>query len=280
MRAARTPFLLASLCAALTLHPASAADGYGRCALFGHRATGHIEPAIPGQLTVLVNLPAVGEFDGETPETIRSGREFCMAVNLAYRLGLDRVVLRNTTLDSLIAGRNRGYDLALALLSVRHRKRDVVTFSVPYARDSYGVAVRAGRPADPTRLRSMRVATQIEANVPDWLRDTLHIRRLSAFDDTGTMFTALAAGNVDAVVTSLSVILGQVGAAHGRFVVAGRFADGRPLAAILPLGSAEAPEIDRLLDAMRDDGTLAALETAYLAPSWHGIDPTEIPLWR
>ena len=36
----------------------------------------------------------------------------------------------------------------------------------------------------------------------------------------------------------------------------------------------------RLLDAMRDDGTLAALETAYLAPSWHGIDPTEIPLWR
>jgi hypothetical protein len=29
----------------------------------------------------------VGEFNGDTEDSVTSGREFCMAVNIAYRLG-------------------------------------------------------------------------------------------------------------------------------------------------------------------------------------------------
>ncbi|PYD49020.1 type 2 periplasmic-binding domain-containing protein [Novacetimonas pomaceti] len=280
MRRLRHTGVVFALLAGLAFHQARAAEGYGQCRLFGHGATHHVTPAVPGQLTVLINLPAVGEFDGDTPTTIRSGREFCLAVNIAYRLGLDRVVLRNASFDSLVAGRNRDYDLALALVSVRHRDHEVVTFSAPYAFDSYGIATRATTRMDENTLRAARVGTQLGTNVTSWARDSLKIRRLSAFDDTGTMFTALAAGNVDAVITSLSVILGQVGAAQGRFRVVGQFPEGTPIAAVLPLHSPEAPVIDRIINDMRTEGTLRALDMTYLAPLWKGADPSTIPVWH
>lgn len=286
MRAARRsvgPILLPvllGLYASLVLRPAVAAEGYGECRLFGQKATRHIAPVVPGQLTVLINLPAVGEFDGDSPDSIRSGREFCLGVNIAYRLGLDKLVLRNASFDSLVAGRNRDYDLALALLSVRHRTHDLVAFSAPYAWDSYGVAVRADARIDAAGLRGVRVGTQIGTNVTTWARDTLKIRRLSAFDDTGTMFTALAAGNVDAIITSLSVVLGQVGAAHGRFKVVGQFHEDTPIAAVLPLHSPQTRIISRIIEDMRADGTLATLEQTYLAPLWNSLKPSEIPVWH
>jgi len=59
-----------------------ASEGDGDCKLFGKQGTKKAETAVPGQFTVIVSLPAVGEFIGDTPDAIASGREFCTAVNM------------------------------------------------------------------------------------------------------------------------------------------------------------------------------------------------------
>lgn len=260
--------------------PAFAAEGFGDCKLFGKGATEHVTPAVPGQLTVIINLPAEGEFNGDTPESIKSGREFCMAANIAYRLGLEKLVLKNASFDSIVAGQNKDFDIALALVSVTEPRKKVVDFSTPYAKGAFGIATRTGEPMDADKLKTAKLGTQAGTIMVAWAQDNLPKAKLSVFDDTGAMFTALAAGSVDAVMTDLSVVLGQVSASKGKLQVVGQFPSGRETAGIYPKGSAEKPVIDKIIADMAADGTLKALETEYLAPSWGGLKPEDVPVWK
>lgn len=260
--------------------PALAAEGYGDCKLFGEGATAQAETAVPGQLTVIMNLPAVGEFNGDTEDSITSGREFCMAVNIAHRLGLEKVVLKNASFDSIVAGQNKDYDIALALISVTEARKKVVDFSTSYALGAFGIATRADGAVDETSIKTTKLGTQAGTIMVDWAQTNLPDAPLSVFDDTGAMFTALAAGNVDAVMTDLSVILGQVGNSGGKLKVVGQFPSGRDTAGVYPKGSTAKPVIDQIIADMAADGTLKALETEYLAPAWAGLDPAAVPVWK
>lgn len=270
---------LASLMAIATT-AASAAEGYGECKLYGKQGTEHITPAVAGQFTVVINLPAVGEFNGDTPETITSGREFCMAVNIAHRLGLDKVVLKNASFESIVAGQNKDFDIALALISVTEPRKKVVDFSTPYAFGSYGLAAKAGSNVTAENVRDAKFGTQAGTTMVSWAQDTLQAKNLSVFDDTGAMFTAVAAGNVDVVMTDLSVVLGQVAASNGKLVVIGQYQTGGQTAGIYPKGSAAKPVIDKIIADMKEDGTLKDLEAHYLAPAWGGKTPADVPVWK
>jgi polar amino acid transport system substrate-binding protein len=265
---------------ALASSAASATEGYGDCKLYGHEKTAQITPAVPGQLTVLINLPAVGEFNGDTPETITSGREFCMAVNIAYRLGIDKVVLRNASFDSIVAGQNKDFDIALALISVTDARKKVVDFSTPYAFGAYGLAAKTGAGVTQDNVRDVKFGTQGGTTMVQWAQDVLKVKHLSVFDDTGAMFTAAVAGNVDVVMTEISIVLGQVAASKGRLEVVGRYDVGSETAGIYPKGSAAKPVIDKVIADMDKDGTLKALETEYLAPAWGGKTPADVPVWK
>lgn len=260
--------------------PALAVEGYGECKLFGEAGTDKIDAAIPGQLTVIINLPAVGEFNGDTPETITSGREFCMAVNIAHRLGLEKVVLQNASFDSIVAGQNKDFDIALALISVTEPRKKVVDFSTPYSLGSYGLAAVAGSTLDGTSVKEAKFGTQAGTTMVQWSQDVLGVKDLSVFDDTGAMFTAVAAGSVDVVMTDLSVVLGQVAASDGKLAVIGQFETGGETAGIYPKGSAAKPVIDKIITDMKADGTLLALEAEYLASAWGGKTPADVPVWK
>ena len=260
--------------------PALANEGYGDCKLFGKQGTEKTKTAIPGQFTVIINLPAVGEFNGDTPESITSGREFCMAVNIAYRLGVDKVVLKNASFDSIVAGQNKDFDIALALISVTEPRKKVVDFSTPYAHGAFGLATRADAKIDEASVKTAKLGTQAGTIMVQWAQDTLPETKLSVFDDTGAMFTALAAGNVDVIMTDLSVVLGQVSNSGGKLKVVGQYPSGRDTAGIYPKGSAEKPVIDKIIADMDKDGTLKALEAEYLAPAWGGLTPGAVPVWK
>ncbi|HLB80029.1 MAG TPA: hypothetical protein VJJ77_05960, partial [Dongiaceae bacterium] len=73
----------------LAASTASAAEMIGKCELFGARGAVPMIMAKAGQLTVEVNLPAPGWWNGDTPESIQDGYEYCMAANIAHRAGLD-----------------------------------------------------------------------------------------------------------------------------------------------------------------------------------------------
>jgi len=257
----------------------AATKGYGDCTLIGEKGTARISPAIAGQLTVIINLPALGQFNGDTPDTIRDGYEFCMAVNIAHRLGLDTVKLVNASFDSIVAGQNRDYDIALALISVTEPRKKVVDFSAPYMNSDYGVAARAQKPVTAAEMKTARIGTQAGTTLVPFAQEQLGVASLDVFDDTASMFTALAAGKVDAVMTDLSIILGQVKNSNGKLAVVGKYHSGGETAGIYPKGSENKKVIDQLITDMQQDGTLKKLEAAYLLPSW-GTAPDEVPLWQ
>ncbi|UDL88899.1 ABC transporter substrate-binding protein [Mesorhizobium sp. PAMC28654] len=274
-----------ALCAsvlALTCATSAMAEtqGYGDCQVTGERGTDKITPAVAGQFTVIINLPAVGQFNGDTPDTIKDGYEFCMAVNIAHRLGLDTVKLVNASFDSIVAGQNKDYDIALALISVTEPRKKVVDFSVPYIQSDNGVAVKAGNTVTEETIKTSRVGVQAGTTLVQFAQETLKAKSVDVFDDTASMFTAAAAGKVDAVMTDLGIVLGQVANSNGKLAVVGKYTTDRPTAGIYPKGSPNGAVIDKVMTDLTNDGTLKKLEAAYLLPSWGGLSPDSVPVWK
>lgn len=273
----------ALLATALTLVAGGAAmatEGYGDCPLTGQKGSYKITPAVADQFTVIINLPAVGQFNGDTPETIKDGYEFCMAVNIAHRLGLDKVKLVNASFDSIVAGQNKDFDIALALISVTEPRKKVVDFSVPYATSDYGVAAKAGSQINEETIKTSHVGTQAGTMLVPFAQDTLKVSELDVFDDTASMFTAAAAGKVDAVMTDLGIVLGQVANSGGRLVAIGKYSTGGETAGIYKKGSESGPVIDKIIAELKADGTLKQLEKAYLLESFGGVSPDDVPAWK
>ena len=271
--------LLASAVFFAAAGAASATEGYGDCLLTGQKGSHKITPAVADQFTVLINLPAVGQFNGDTPETIKDGYEFCMAVNIAHRLGIEKVKLVNASFDSIVAGQNKDYDIALALISVTEPRKKVVDFSVPYAASDHGVAARADKPVTEESVKTGRIGVQAGTILVPFAQETLKAEKVDVFDDTASMVTALVAGKVDAIMTELSIILGQVHNSGGKLAVVGKYDAGGQTAGIYPKGSENGPVIDQIITELKEDGTLKKLEAAYLLPSW-GVSPDTVPVWN
>lgn len=271
------------LATALTLMAgtaALAAEGYGDCPVTGTAGSYKIDPAVAGQFTVIINLPAVGQFNGDTPDAIKDGYEFCMAVNIAHRLGLDKVKLVNASFDSIVAGQNKEFDVALALISVTEPRKKVVDFSTPYMTSNYGIAAKAGSTLNEETIKQAHVGTQAGTTLVPFVQDTLKVSEVDVFDDTASMFTAAAAGKVDAVMTDLGIVLGQVANSKGKLVTLGKYATGGQTAGIYQKGSASGPVIDKIMEELKADGTLKKLEQAYLLASYGGVSPDDVPAWK
>ena len=132
---------------------ATAADMIGNCELTGQKGEFPFTPAKAGQLTVEVNLPAPGWWNGDTPDTIKDGYEYCMAANIAHRAGFDKVEVVNVAWDALVAGQTKDFDLALSEISITDERKKVVDFSVPYFSSDIGVMVKKGTKVDENSIK-------------------------------------------------------------------------------------------------------------------------------
>ncbi|MEY8838539.1 ABC transporter substrate-binding protein [Cribrihabitans sp. XS_ASV171] len=264
---------------ALSAAGAEAAGSYGQCKVYGEAGTHSIDPVTDGELTVQVNLPAVGNFDGDTVETIDTGFEYCIASNIAHRLGLDKVTLKNAAFDAIVAGQTKDYDIAMAQISVTEPRKKVVDFSEPYQTSDFGVAVKAGSELTATSIKEGKVGVQAGTTMIQWAQEDLKPGSVEVFPDTSSLFTALVAGRVDAVVTSTPIVLGQVAASGGRLDIIGQYESGQITAGVYPKGSAAAATIDEVIQEMKQDGTLKKLEDEFLAAKW-GRSPSDVPYWK
>ena len=73
--------------ALVTFAEAASAEMIGNCELTGEKGSIPMTPAVPDQLTVEVTLPGPGWWNGDTPDSIKDGFEYCMAANIANRAG-------------------------------------------------------------------------------------------------------------------------------------------------------------------------------------------------
>jgi polar amino acid transport system substrate-binding protein len=265
---------------AIAVGTATAADMIGNCEVTGEKGQFSMTPVVPGQLTVQVNLPAPGFWNGDTPETIQDGFEYCMAANMAHRLGLGKVGVVNVAWDALVAGQTRNYDLALSQASITEERKKVVDFSVPYFTSDAGVLVKTGTEVTEDNIKSKRIGVQQATTGAAFVENTLQPETpAKVFPDTPSMFTALMANQIDAAMTDTAIVLSQAAESNGRMEVVGQFSTGESYGGIYPKGSANAAVLDQVIQSMLDDGTIKKLAGKYLAEAW-GADPTAVPYFQ
>ena len=262
--------------------PVAAADMIGNCELSGKKGSIPIaNPAKPGQFTVVVSLPAPIWWNGDTPESIKDGMEYCFAAEIAWRAGYDKFELVNVGWDPLVTGQVTDFDLAISEISITDERKKVVDFSVPYFSSDIGVLVRADAPVDEKSIKEKTVGVQQATTGATFVADVLKIptAQTQVYPEQGDMFTALAAGQIDAAVTDTSIVLAEEVKTKGQHVVAGQYKTGESYGAIYPKGGANNATLDKIIQSIIDDGTVSKLADKYLAAVW-GKDPAKVPYFN
>ncbi|MBG1232004.1 ABC transporter substrate-binding protein [Aestuariivirga litoralis] len=259
---------------------ATAADMIGNCEVTGKKGSFPIEkPAKAGQFTVETNLPGPVWWNGDTPETIKDGMEYCMAAEIAWRAGYDKLVVANTDWDPLIAGQTHDFDVAFSQISITDERKKVHDFSTPYFNSDIGVLARADAPVDADSIKKVKVGVQQSTTGMAFATDKLGLTNTQVYPDQGSMFAALRAKQIDAAITDTSIVLAQEVESKGGNKVVGQYQTGETYGGIYQKGNPNNPIIDKIIQSMKDDGTITKLGAKYLAASW-GKDPASVPVWK
>lgn len=256
--------------------PAVAADMYGNCEMTGQKGSAQIKPAVAGQLTVEVSLPSPGWWNGDTPDTIKDGAEYCMGAIMAYRLGLPKVVVINVAWPQLIGGTTNNYDIALSEASITEPRKKVVDFSVPYFSSDIGLLVKKGTKVDADSVKKMRIGVHQSTTGADFVMNQIKPAEVKVYTALPTMTAAVAGGQIDAAATDTGYNLAVAAQSKGALEVVGQYRTGEDYGAVYPKGSPNQAVFNKLIQDMKDDGTLDKLIKKYLGEAWGG-DPTKVP---
>lgn len=270
-----------ALAAALTMSgSALAANMIGNCEVTGEKGSIPIaNPATAGQFTVLTSLPAPIWWNGDAVENVKDGMEYCMAAEIAWRAGYDKLEVVNTSWEAFIGNQASGYDVGFAQTSITEERKKVFDFTTPYFNSDMGVITRADAPVDEKSIKTAKVGIQQGTTGAAFAQATLGVKEPQIFDDQGSMFAALRAGQVDAAITDTSITLAEEKATEGKSVVVGQYKTGETYGGIMQKGNANNETISKIIQAMVDDGTIAKLGAKYLAAGW-GKDPASVPYFN
>jgi len=258
---------------------AVAAPDFGNCKVSGQRGSVKLVTLVPGALSVRPNLPAPGWWNGDSPDTIKDGFEYCMAANMAYRAGLDRVIVVNRSFAQILTGQAKGFDIALSQITITEGRKQAVDFTNPYYGSDQGILVKAGTKIDKDSIKTMRLAVEQGTTTLQYVMDHIKPTRTpSVFPQTAGMFAALTAGQVDAVLFDTPTVLARAQQSHGALRVAGRYDMGEKWGGLVNKGSPNMAAFNKLIDDFKNDGTLQRLTDSYLTPGL-GMDPAKLPVF-
>jgi ABC-type amino acid transport substrate-binding protein len=258
---------------------ASAAPDYGKCEVSGVRGSVKLETVVPGALSVRPTLPAPGWWNGDSPDTIKDGFEYCMAANMAYRAGLDRVIVVNRSFAQVVTGQAKGFDIALSEITITEERKKVLNFTEPYFSSDQGVLVKTGTRIDKDNIKRMRLGAEQATTTLQYIMDTIKpVEQPKVYASVATMYAALAAGQVDAVLYDTPNVLTRAKESHGLFTVVGRYDMGEKWGGIVNKDSPNLATFNKLIEDFKKDGTLERLTNKYLTPNL-GTDPAKLPVF-
>jgi polar amino acid transport system substrate-binding protein len=256
----------------------STSGSYGDCKITSKPNTISIKPVTAGTLTVETTLPAQGWWNGTTPESIKSGYEYCMAAELANMAGLSKVAVKNVSFDQLVAGHTSDFDIALAEITITDERAKVVDFSIPYFESNIGVLVQKGADVTESNITSKSCAAYSGTTSVTFLQQKLHCASTKVYPDSQTLYQGLLSGQVDADFLDTAIVLAEA-KATGKLDVVGQYSTGETYGAIYPKGSANEDALNKGIKTLKDDGTLDNLSKTYLGPAFGG-DPNDVPMWN
>ncbi|MEP0521980.1 MAG: transporter substrate-binding domain-containing protein [Hyphomicrobiales bacterium] len=197
------------------------------------------------------------------------GWEYDAMTEMAKRLNF-KIEISNVSWDAMIPAVSEGqYDLGMTGITIRDDRKEKVDFSDAYMRSEMRMLVKA----DETRFTDAATFAAMEdgliaaqpgttpfyVSVYDVLDGQENNPRIKLFETFGATVQALRAGDVDLVLTDGTAGAAYVEASPDVFKIIGGPLGTEDFGFIFPKGSDLVPAFNAAIQAMKEDGTMDAL---------------------
>jgi polar amino acid transport system substrate-binding protein len=241
----------------------------------GQQSSGLKDLVTTGTLTVGTELPAPPFWIGKDYDSIAGGYEVDLAKQIAQRLNIANVKFVEMPFAGLVAGQRCKCDIDFSQVTITPDRSKVVQFTVPYFEANQGVLAKKGTTvssmADAKKLRwGAQTNTTGAAYIADNIKPSTEPK---IYNTTTDAFTALNAGQIDAVLLDTPIVLGAVKAGQIKNgEVVGQFKTGEQYGAVLNKGSPNLAAINNVINSLKSEGF-----TNQLFQKYFGADPTSVP---
>nr|WSZ99882.1 ABC transporter substrate-binding protein [Streptomyces sp. NBC_00857] len=239
-------------------------------------APGGLATEVPGKLTVGTDKPAYAPWFADDKPSNGKGFESAVAYAVANRLGYgrDAVVWQNVPFNSSFAPGAKKFDFDINQVSISDARKKAVAFSSGYYDVRQAVVAlktsKAAKAKSTADLKGMKLGAQVGTTSLDFINDLVKpTQRPAVYQKNDFAKSALKNGQVDAIVVDLPTAFYITGAEVSEARVVGQFPnspdDSEQFGLVLDRESELTSCVSGAVDALRKDGTLAALEKKWLS---------------
>ncbi|MFI1224914.1 MULTISPECIES: ABC transporter substrate-binding protein [unclassified Streptomyces] len=276
--------LVAVVCSAVTLGAALTGcapqaekkEASGKAGATASCAPGKLATQVSGKLTVGTDKPAYAPWFSDDEPSNGKGFESAVAYAVAKELGYgkDAVVWQHTPFNTAFAPGAKKFDFDINQVSISEERKKAVAFSSGYyAVRQAVVALKTSKAAKATSvadLKDVKLGAQVGTTSLDFIDDLVKPgEKPAVYQRNDFAKSALKSGQVDAIVVDLPTAFYITGAEVPEAKVVGQFAapsgDSEQFGLVLDRESTLTSCVSGAVDALREDGTLAALEKEWLS---------------
>ena len=231
-------------------------------------------PDLGGRTVTIATEDAYPPLQFKDPATGDAiGWEYDAMAEIAERINITPEYAK-ISWDAMIPAVSEGQmDMGMTGITIREDRAEVVDFSDPYMRSEMVMLVRGdedrfadaeGFAADADLLMAAQPGTTpFYVGVYDVLDGDEANPRIKLFETFGATVQALRAGDVDLVLTDGTAGAGYVEASEGGLKIIGETLGTEDFGFIFPKGSDLVGPMNAAIRAMREDGTIDALNTKW-----------------
>ncbi|MGC4013766.1 MAG: ABC transporter substrate-binding protein [Luteolibacter sp.] len=262
--------------------PAESKKDFGECEVTENPTVHEFDSTITeGLLTAAAPLPAPGVFNGDTPESVKSGHGYCLLAEIANRGGLNGVKVIQASWESVITAKETNFDVTMLNAIITPERQEVVDFSTSYQTVNQGVLVREGETYTRDELKDLRIGYLIGGEAQKLIEQEIKpTQEPKVFQKTADMTTALMANQVDVIINDVVPIMRWVHQSGDALQVIAQFKDfSGDYGLMLPKDSANTAIVDQILEDMREDGTLDKINDYWISTNTGGKVLGDLPVW-
>ena len=237
-------------------------------------ADGALPTLADGVLTIGTSDPAYEPWMVDNDPTSGEGFESAVAYAVAEELGFapEDVEWVRVSFDQIIAPGEKSFDFAINQVSISDERRENLGLTGSYYDTAQAVVTIGSSPAaDATslaELAELRIGAMVGTTSATVATESIAPSTdVQLFNDNDQVKQALTSGLVDAIVVDLPTALYITAAELEDGVLVGQLPAGDnpdQFGLVLDKDSALMDAVSAAVDALRDDGTLAALEAEWL----------------
>ena len=221
-----------------------------------------------GTLTVGTELPAPPFWIGEDYDSLTGGFEVDLSKEIAKRLNLGTTKFVEMPFTGLVAGQQCPCDIDFSQVTITEERAKVAKFTEPYFDANQGILVKKGtKVTSLEEAKGLKWGAQVGTTGALYINDTIKpATEARLFDRTVDAFTALSAGQIQAVLLDTPIVLGAVKEKQvpdGEVV--GQFKTGEQYGAVLNRDSPNLDAFNQVIKTLKSEGYIDQLLKKYFS---------------